>query len=291
MSWQAQTAVNHHSKQETMSLLRLLLYLAEKADSTGAVDPAPSQTTLAGFFDCTERTIRNRIGQLYDSGELKQTRVGSGPGTASAYLICLPMPENTGNDDTKGGKMAEINPASLSALAEQMAELKAEILELKVEINLLKAEKVETKGGKAARSKVQTNHYDPTLNQEEEDSTPPTPLHGNRKPDYPQFEMPAALAFPDFEDAWIAWYKHTAELDRPLTQTSGDVTLKRIAKWGKERAIAAIYHSIDRRWKSIHEPDDARPSTNGHHTNDIEAMKARVAAKLQEERNARQLAQ
>ena len=107
MSWQAQTAVTYHSKLTQAHLLRLLLYLADGADEHGRVDPAPNQETLAEFFGCSDRTIRTWIGRICEVGELKQTRVGSGPGNPSAYQICLEMPD-------KGGRKAEENPMIIS---------------------------------------------------------------------------------------------------------------------------------------------------------------------------------
>ncbi|MCA9935972.1 MAG: hypothetical protein H6662_15720 [Ardenticatenaceae bacterium] len=164
MSWQALTAVSRHSTQANLGQFRLLLYLAEYADDAGVIDPAPNQTTMAERFNCTGRTIRNRINNLCADGELVQTRIGSGPGNPSAYHILLPMPEIKA--ENKGGKAeanpvnfsafegkgkndepakAEANPAFLSAFAE----LKAEILGIKAEILELKAENKGGKGGKA----------------------------------------------------------------------------------------------------------------------------------------------
>ena len=139
MSWQAMTAVSRHSKQEGQ-LLRLILHLAEFADTEGNVDPAPNQGTLAAHFGCTPRTIRNRLNELTVHNELMQTRIGSGPGNPSAYKILLPMPEtavpDTQKAETKGGK----------------AETKTDF------VSTFQQQKAETKGGKATRLKVQTIH-------------------------------------------------------------------------------------------------------------------------------------
>ena len=64
MSWQAMKAVNEQSRIERMTLFRLLMYFADKADADGRIDPAPNQTTLAEKFACSERTIRNWLDQL-----------------------------------------------------------------------------------------------------------------------------------------------------------------------------------------------------------------------------------
>ena len=152
MSYQAQTAVTLHSKQTNVKRLRLLMFLANGANAEGAIDPAPNQETLAAFIDCSTRTIRTMLNDLEASGELKQTRVGSGPGNPSAYQITLPLAtpkaENGGNLDDKGGRKAEEVNDIASTFADLKAEVKAEILEIKAEINQLKAEILEAKGGK-----------------------------------------------------------------------------------------------------------------------------------------------
>lgn len=79
------------------------------------------------------------------------------------------------------------------------------------------------------------------------------------EPGHPVWQMPEPLNSGEFENTWIAWYKHLLELGKPLTQTTGDMQLKQLAEWGQQRAIAAIEHSITRGWRSIHEPQ----STNG----------------------------
>ena len=152
MSWQAQTAVNHHSKITDMKLFRLLLYLAECANDNGRIDPAPNQDTLAEFYGVSSRTIRNWLNALCDSGEVEQTRVGSGPGNPSAYQITLPMPD-------KGGNKAEENTGNVSAFESFMVEIKAEIDALKVEILALKVEKVEDKGGKGGNERRKAHSF------------------------------------------------------------------------------------------------------------------------------------
>ena len=159
MSYQAHNAVLHGSRQT--KLLRIMTYLAEHADENLRVDPAPGQDTIAQFFGTSARTVRNWLGKLEQEGELKRLRAGSGPGTASAYLITLPKVENGGKPEPKGGKaeaMVEDFAGILSAIQTQMVEikaeistLKAEIFGLKAEVFELKAEKVETKGGKTSR--------------------------------------------------------------------------------------------------------------------------------------------
>jgi hypothetical protein len=206
VSWQAQTAVTHHSKQRNVARLRLLMFLAERADASGLIDPAPNQETLADFIDCSTRSIRTMLSDLVADGELEQTRIGSGPGNPSAYRILLPMAEKelTHGVD-KGGRKAEENPDFLSTFEAFKAEVKAEIFELKAEIFRLKAEKVEAKGGKGGSERwkgfstesADDPYFDPILIQEEEGETPlpptppPFPFRPSPKADLPEHEGPA----------------------------------------------------------------------------------------------------
>lgn len=70
---------------------------------------------------------------------------------------------------------------------------------------------------------------------------------------HPSWTLPANLDTPNFERAWIAWFKHLIDRDDYLTQTAGDVLLERLSRMGEARAVAAIYHSIDCRWKNVFE--------------------------------------
>ena len=213
MSWQAMTAVSRHSKQDGQ-LFRLILHLAEFADAGGNVDPAPNQETLAAHFGCTKRTIRNRLNDLESANELKQTRIGSGPGNPSAYRILLPMPETAVTEEpkaeTKGGKAekAETNTGFISAFQQEMAEIKAEILSLKAEILSLKAETKGGKGGKGGNERRKAHstksahdpYLDPSLDPEEERGIPPLPPQKQRLA-----EMVNALAEVTVMDGHANW--------------------------------------------------------------------------------------
>lgn len=185
MSWQAQTAVTHHSKQRKVEKLRLLMFLADGANAAGVIDPAPRQETLAEFLGVSPRTIRNYLDQIEADGELKQLRIGSGPGNASAYQIALPMPENgreglepePEKGGNKGGKV-EIEPGFFATFEAFKVETKAAISALKVEISQLKVASFESKGGKVEGERWQAHslknaddpfdpYFDPILIQEE----------------------------------------------------------------------------------------------------------------------------
>lgn len=194
MSWQAQTAVTYHSKQRKVEKLRLLMLLADGANAAGVIDPAPRQETLAEFLGVSPRTIRNYLDQIEADGELKQLRIGSGPGNASAYQIALPMPENgreglepePEKGGNKGGKV-ETEPGFFATFEAFKMETKAAISALKVEINQLKVANFESKGGKVEGERWQGHsfknaddpfdpYFDPILIQEEEGTPlPPYP--------------------------------------------------------------------------------------------------------------------
>lgn len=147
MGARAQEAASFRSQLKDVDLLRLLGVLAAGADDdTGLIDPAPGRETLAGIFNCSERTITNRVARLVESGELEIVRIGSGPGRPSAYRLLLPIPDVTCFNDErekKGEKSSHLD-ARMTALENQMGEIKAQIFSLLQAVEELKGEK----GGK-----------------------------------------------------------------------------------------------------------------------------------------------
>ena len=147
MGARAQEAVTFYSQQTDVNLLRLLGILAAGAnDDTGIIDPAPNRETLAEITNCTSRTITNRINKLIDSGELEQTRMGSGPGKPSAYRILLKIPEitafNDPNADARKGEKGENIAQKVDRLEKEVGEIKALFFTLLDE----KGERVKAKG-------------------------------------------------------------------------------------------------------------------------------------------------
>jgi hypothetical protein len=86
---------------------------------------------------------------------------------------------------------------------------------------------------------------------------------GASKPTHPVWEIPGNLKTPEFEAAWIDWFKHRAENGRYLTQTAGEKVLATLAAMGAARAETAIHHSISRGWVNIYEPDATPNGQNG----------------------------
>lgn len=115
MSWQAQTAVSERSRIEDFDLFRLLLHLAGRATAAGVVDPAPTIETLAARFDCSEKTIRNRIKRLINAGELERTRQGR-KGSSSAYRITLDLPPALPAEEVQPVTMPPTLPAEVAQL-------------------------------------------------------------------------------------------------------------------------------------------------------------------------------
>jgi len=199
MGARAQEAVSFRSQLKDVDLLRLLGVLAAGADDdTGLIDPAPGRETLAGIFNCSERTITNRVARLVESGELEIVRIGSGPGRPSAYRLLLSIPDVTCFNDERGkkGEKSGTLEARVTALEGAVAEIKGEIEakfftllqaieELKEEIASLKGEK----GGKGESEREKGGSlkgeslpevervrsvFDPSFDPEEK-NTPPTP--------------------------------------------------------------------------------------------------------------------
>lgn len=200
MGARAQEAVSFRSQLKDVDLLRLLGVLAAGADDdTGLIDPAPGRETLAGIFNCSERTITNRISRLVESGELEMVRIGSGPGRPSAYRLLLPIPETTCFNDERGkkGEKSSTLEARVTALELAVTEIKGEIEakfftllqaieELKGEITELKGEKGgkgESEREKRGKGKGESlpeverrrSFFDPSY---DPGDTPPTPPSG-----------------------------------------------------------------------------------------------------------------
>lgn len=57
----------------------------------------------------------------------------------------------------------------------------------------------------------------------------------------------------DFQVAWQEWETHRREIAKPLTPLATKKLRHTLAAMGKERAIAAINHSIARQWQGIYE--------------------------------------
>jgi hypothetical protein len=270
MSWQAMKAVNRHSKLPQKEF-RLLMELADRANAEGHIDPAPSQETLAETFGCTDRTIRAWIGRLCESGELEQTRIGSGPGNPSAYKINLPMSSDGQSAEAKGGNKAEDSTDFASTFTKEMAALKVEILALKVEVSELKVEKVEAKGGKGGSERWKDDSFksaddpsfDPIKTKEKtKEEDPPTPQPAQPTPKAKRepkaksglvFNIPANLDTPEFRQVFtVEWVAARLENKSPLTQRAVNMQLDDLAKYTPAEAVAVVKQSIMNQWKAFY---------------------------------------
>ena len=72
--------------------------------------------------------------------------------------------------------------------------------------------------------------------------------------------VPEELSTPEFKSAWALWERHRADRKSPLTPTSVDRQIAKLAKLGHAKAIATIEHTIEKGWLGLFEPDDS----NGH---------------------------
>ena len=72
--------------------------------------------------------------------------------------------------------------------------------------------------------------------------------------------IPESLNTPEFQAAWKSWETHRQQARKPLTPMARKCQLKKLAGWGPDRAVAAIYHSVSNSWQSIHERGPERTS-------------------------------
>lgn len=69
--------------------------------------------------------------------------------------------------------------------------------------------------------------------------------------------IPSELDTPLFKAAWADWNQHRKEKGKKLTPLSVKKQMNQMVKWGVDRAILAINHSITKGWLSIFEDDKA----------------------------------
>lgn len=67
--------------------------------------------------------------------------------------------------------------------------------------------------------------------------------------------IPEALATVEFLETWQCWQEFHRQKKSPLTEIGAKMQLKEFQKWGVDRAIAAINHTILKGWDGLKEPD------------------------------------
>ena len=60
----------------------------------------------------------------------------------------------------------------------------------------------------------------------------------------------------DFTDAWERWVRHNKIKRKPLPETTVELQLEDLARWGESRAIQSIMSSIKANWQALFEPKD-----------------------------------
>ena len=71
--------------------------------------------------------------------------------------------------------------------------------------------------------------------------------------------LPEPLQTPEFMKAWEEWRQHRIEIRHKLTPTQEQKSLAALAKWGNERAVAAVNHSVEKGYQGIYEKNDSGP--------------------------------
>jgi hypothetical protein len=72
-------------------------------------------------------------------------------------------------------------------------------------------------------------------------------------------DLPEQLNTDAFREAWRSWCQHRREIRKPLTPTTTQKQLKKLASLGAVHAVAAIEHSISGGWTGIFEPSKPQP--------------------------------
>jgi len=58
--------------------------------------------------------------------------------------------------------------------------------------------------------------------------------------------------------AWLDWVRHRSEIHKPIKETGAYETLQKLEGWGRDRAIAALRHSIANGYQGLFEPKDGK---------------------------------
>lgn len=58
----------------------------------------------------------------------------------------------------------------------------------------------------------------------------------------------------EFQIEWLKWVRYRCSvIKKPVTEFGATRTIRKLEKWGHDRAIAAIRHSMDCEWRGIYE--------------------------------------
>lgn len=74
-------------------------------------------------------------------------------------------------------------------------------------------------------------------------------------PNRDSLEIPENLRTEEFFCAWEILIKHKKQKRHPLTESSVKLLLKKLSKWGPERAVSAIEWSVENNWTGVFEND------------------------------------
>jgi hypothetical protein len=64
-----------------------------------------------------------------------------------------------------------------------------------------------------------------------------------------------------FAAAWADWQTHRREIKKPLTGKSMEMQMAEFKRWGEDRAIKAIRHTIAKGWQGIREEETRTGAT------------------------------
>lgn len=140
---------------------------------------------------------------------------------------------------------------------------------------------------KSSASNAPTNQLTNQLTNKPTTSAPPEAADGEnpqrKGPADKLPEIPSALRTPEFEKAWDDWVEHRRQRKPKVTPLSAKESFSKLGKWGVDRSIAAIRHSIASSYQGIFEPTTTnyRNSNGTSHSNSLH-MSSRGSRELPE---------
>jgi len=82
----------------------------------------------------------------------------------------------------------------------------------------------------------------------------------NTKKEFLPDTVPLPFSGEEFQKAWHKWCEHRREIKKPLTPTCCNQQLAWCEKVGKDRAVAALDHTMRQGWVGIREPEETEES-------------------------------
>lgn len=219
-----QMTVAWKARCQTHTQKLVLLALADNASDEG--ECWPSVTTLAEKCDLSRQSV---IDQIHDFEGMGWLRVIRGHGRSNRYRLSIPVNDF---DQSTGTTSQPPLPPVVNGIDHHQS------TRLTTPVNAVDPNRQEP-SGESSKEPPRTVAKKATI----------------LKPESNPIAIPPQLAGEDFEKAWHEWADYRRQMKlKAYLPIGAQKLLAELSAIGKDRAIAAINHSIAQGWQGIHEP-------------------------------------